>query len=134
MLIGVACTFYFLRHLNSDLVWSISVMCPIGTILHFSRKTATHPRGPMSGEHMVTILPKKVKKIAIFFLHFVSNCTFSCLFFIKYVKKIVFLWVLGETSSPTLRDYLTTRYDFRARLNSKIIAGRRGCGDVYQPL
>ena len=78
----------------------------------------------MSGEHVVKILPKKVKKIATFFFILLVICNFSYHFLIKYVKKNVFLLVLGQTSSATLRDYLTTRYDLRARMNSKIFDDR----------
>ena len=102
----------------------LSVFCPIGTILHFSHKKVLHASRPTSGEDVVTILPKKVKKIATFFFILLVICNFPCHFFKKYAKKNVFLWVLGQTSSPTLRDYLTTRYDLRARMNSKIFDDR----------
>ena len=63
-----------------------------------------------------------MKKSQLFFFILLVICNFSCQFVIKYVKKTVFLWVLGQAISPTLRDYLTTRYDLRARMNSKKIA------------
>ena len=76
---------------------------------------------------------KKWKKSQLFFFILLVICNFSCHFFIKYVKKNVFLWVLWQTSSPTLRDYLTTRYDLPAWMNSKIFDAREAVSRGWVP-